>query len=560
MSRRFVSFRLAMLLLIPMAASAAGEECNVLKYGAVGDGKTKNTEAINKAIRACAQRGGGTVVVPPGDYLSGPIWLASNITLRLEQGTVLRGSPDLNDYPQETEPWSGSERGRPGLISVKNAKNVAITGRGTVDGNALAFLRTDQVLGLDYGLKKLTRQGEDFMSAKFGTQNGPFGTTDRPGEMIRVRDCENVLLSGVTIQNSPLWTVYISNSKYVDVLGVTIQSPASDRRTPNDDGIDIRNCRYVHIADTNIWEGDDCIALFGVEDLTVTNCTLSSRSAAIRVGFDGGEIRNGVFSNLVIHTSNRGINVNVRGGGVIENLLFDNIVIQTQLFTGNWWGKAEPIHISALPSADAKPPGVIRNLRFTNISADSENGILIYGTKESIIQDVLLDHVKLKIKPGPLSESYGGNFDLRGSVSPELSVFKHDIPGLYCSYVDGLKIRGLELEWADNLPEFFSHGIECENFRNLEVNSFEGRQAHAQGKSSAISLSDGRGVTIRNSVAAGGTQIFLSHIGVTDALLLDNDLSKAKVAISPAASSFTLSGNVMPRTSASGKAKAGSAK
>lgn len=565
MGRRFALFTLAMLLLRPVAASAV--VCNVLDFGAVGDGKTMNTEAINRAIRVCAQHGGGTVMVPPGDYVSGPVWLQSNITLSLEQGAVLRGSTDLKDYPIETEPWRGEgEPGHPGLISVKDAKNVAIIGRGTIDGSALAFLLADQVLGPDEGLiKKLTRQGEDFMSPKFGTSYGPFGVPGgqyagvRPGEMIRIRNCENVLISGVTIQNSPNWTVWFSNSKWVDVLGVKIQAPATDRRTPNDDGMDIENCRYVHIANTNIWEGDDCIALFGVEDITVTNCTLSSKSAAIRVGYNGGEIRNGAFSNLVIHTSNRGILVNVRAGGVIENLLFDNIVIQTQLFTGSWWGKAEPIHISALPKADANPPGVIRNLRFTNIMAESESGIIIYGTKESTIQDVVLDNVRLRIKPGPLSESYGGNFDLRGGVSPQLSVFKHDIPGLYCTYVEGLKIHGLQLVWDDKLPEFFSHGIECENFKNLEIDDFQGKQAPGQAKTSAISLMNGKGVLIRDSVAAEGTQNFLTQKGVTGGIMMDNDLSKARVPINPG-SGFTSSGNVMPKTSAPETAKAPGAK
>lgn len=554
------------LLLLPGWGVAQTARFDIVEYGAVGDGKTNNAAAINRAIAAAARAGGGTVVVPPGDYMSGPITILSNVTLYLEAGSMIRGSTRLEDYwvlpaGVEAAKEEGSSaqptRALAGLITATDAKNIAITGRGTIEGSAMAFMKTDQVLDLNYALTdggnwipRLTRQGEDFLSPKFGTQDSPFVPKPRPGRMIQINNCDNVMITGVTMQNSPNWTLSVSNSRIVDVIGVKINSFASDRRAPNDDGIDLINSRFVHIADSDIQNGDDSIALFGSENVTVANCTLSSHDSAIRVGYDGGDIRNSVFSNLVIHNSTRGINVNVRGGGVIENLLFDNIVIQTRLHTGYWWGKGEPIHISALPRAGTTPPGVIRNLRFSNILADSEAGILIYGTKESIIRDIQFDRVKLKVKAGPMTESVGGNFDLRGAVTPELSIFKHDIPGLYCGYVDGLKLRNFEVEWDGKLPEFFSHGIECENFQNLEVDGYVGRQAQAEGKNSAISLSNGSGVTIRNSVAAEGTQTFLAHTGITGGIILvNNNLSRAKVVISPAKAELTQSGNIMPRSS-----------
>jgi hypothetical protein len=204
-----------------------------------------------------------------------------------------------------------------------------------------------------------------------------------------------------------------------------------------------------------------------------------------------------------------------------------------------------------LPKAGTKTPGLIRNVRFSNILADSEAGILIYGSKESIIRNIEFDQVKLKVKSGPMTESVGGNFDLRGDVPTELAIFKHDIPGLYGTYVDGLKLHNFEVEWGDKLPEFFTHAIECENFHNLEVDGFAGRQAQAGGKSSTISLSNGSGVTIRDSVAAEGTQTFLADTGITGRIiLLNSDLSRAKVVISPANAEMTESGNVMPTSSA----------
>jgi len=552
------------LLLLPGWGKAQTARFDVVNYGAVGDGKTNNAAAIDRAIAAAAHAGGGTVVVPPGDFMSGPITILSNVTLYLEAGSIIRGSTRLQDYllppaggEGENKQGSGAQSVREpaGLITATNAKNITITGRGTIEGSAVSFMKADQVLDLKYAVTdggdwnpSLVRQGKDFLSTKLGPQDGPFvPIKPRPGRMIRIDNCDNVMITGVTLQNSPNYTVSVTDSRNVDIMGIKINSFASDRRAPNDDGIDLFNSRFVHISDCDIQNGDDSLCLFGSEDVTVTNCTLSSHDSAIRIGYDGGETRNSVFSNLIIRNSTRGINVNVRAGGVIENLLFENIFIQTQLHTGYWWGKGEPIHISAVPQAGTKVPGVIRNLRFSNILAETEGGILIYGTKESIIRDIRFDQVKLKVKAGPMSEFVGGNFDLRGDVPQEFSIFKHDIPGLYGRYVDGLKLSNFEVEWDGKLPEFFSQAIECENFRNMEVDGFVGRQAQTEGKNSAISLSNGSGVSIRDSVAAEGTQTFLAHTGITGGIiLLNNDLSRAKVVISPAKAELMQSGNIMP--------------
>jgi parallel beta-helix repeat protein len=552
------------LLLLPGWGRAQTARFSIADYGAVSDGKTNNAASIDRAIAAAAHAGGGTVVVPPGDYMSGPITILSNVTLYLEAGSMIRGSNRLEDYMVAREGGDAASaqgsntqpaREPAGLITATGAKNIAITGRGTIEGSAVAFMKADQVLDLKYAVTdggdwspRLVRQGKDFLSTELGPQDGPYvPIKPRPGRMIQINKCDNVMITGVMLQNSPNYTVSVTDSRNVDIIGIKINSFASNRRAPNDDGIDLFNSRFVHISDCDIQNGDDSLCLFGSEDVTVTNCTLSSHDSAIRIGYDGGETRNSVFSNLVIRKSTRGINVNVRAGGVIENLLFNNIAIETQLHTGYWWGKGEPIHISAVPQAGTKVPGIIRNLRFSNILADSEAGILIYGTKESVIRDIQFDRVKLKVKAGPMTEFVGGNFDLRGNVPQELSIFKHDIPALYARYVDGLKLSNFEVEWESQLPEFFSHGIECENFRNLQVDGFSGRQAKSESKNSAISLSNGSGVTIRDSVAAEGTQTFLAHTGVTGGIvLLNNDLSRTKVVISPAKAELTQSGNIMP--------------
>jgi polygalacturonase len=520
----------------------------VTSYGAKGDGKTLNTQAVNQAISECSAAGGGTVIVPAGRFVSGPIELLENVTLHLEAGAVIMGSTNLEDYTLEKGRGSG-ESPRAGLLTARNASHIAITGRGVIEGNGMTFVDAVQLHGgSDYD-KKYTRQQEDFMNPKYGTQDGPLEHGERPGNLVRFFDCTNILISGVTIQNSPTWTVQIAQCERVNIAGVAINSFGSDRRVPNDDGMDLVESKYVHVSDCDIQTGDDCIALFGSEKISVANCTLSSRSVAVRVGFTGADIRDCVFANLVIHTSNRGLGVFVRGSGSVENILFSDIVIETRLFTGHWWGKGEPIQVSAIPwDPQVTQIGHIKNVRFRNIIAESESGIIVYGCEQSVIKGLSFQDVKVQIKTSPLQESYGGNFDLRSSRDLATALFAHDIPAFYCQYVDGLKIHGLEVEWADGLPSFFTSGIQCENFNDVDIEGFSGSPAHKDGGKPVIALSKGSTISIRNCKAGKGTGVFLSHSDVVEGgLFVNNDLAEAREVCAPEKLPFQASGNRLPK-------------
>ena len=520
------------------AAVVPGSAFSILQFGAKGDGVTLDTKALNEAIGACAKRGGGTVLVPPGVYLSGPIHLAQNVTLHLEAGALIKASPKLEDYDVESGRGSG-ESERAGLLTARNANNVTITGRGVIEGNGCAFVDPVKLhQGIDYA-KKFTRQGEDFMNPKYGTQHGPLAHGPRPGNLVRFFNCTNVLIEGVTIQNSPTWTVQISGCEQVTVRAVNINSLGSDRRVPNDDGIDLVESRFVHISDCDIQTGDDCIAVFGSEKVTVSNCTLSSRSAGIRVGFTGKDIRDCVFGNLVIHDSNRGLGVFVRGEGSVENVLFHDILMSTRLYTGHWWGKGEPIQVSALRwDPKAKSLGKIKNVRFSNIRAESEAGIIVYGCSESLIEDVTFSDLKLRIKRSELQASYGGNFDLRSTADFSSALFSHDIPALYATHVAGLTVERFQLSAERDLPPFFTEALRFENFRDIDIDAFKGGPLAGKA-SAAIVLKGGAGVSIRNCRAADGTDLFLSHSGVTDArAFLNNDLTRAQRVCEPAMLDF----------------------
>ncbi len=534
----------------------------ITDFGAVGDGQTVNTNAVTNAVKACADAGGGTVTVPAGTYLTGSFELFSNVNLHLEAGARLKGSTNLSDYRLADRTY--------GLIRAKDADNIAITGPGIIDGSGTTFMDTETMRNYPQWKApdldpNYTRQGPDYMQAKFGTQDGPYVYHARPGRIIRLLNCTNILLRDITIVDAPSWTVHFDACTDVTVTGIRIKNSLL---VPNSDGIHCTSCKNVHICDCEISAGDDCIALTCIgdrrhqdilggepstgtssENITVTNCTLQSRSAAVRVGYTGGDIKNCTFSNLVIRESNRGLLVNVRERGSVEKLLFQNITIETRLHTGHWWGQAEPIHVSAI-KADPNTPqlGVIKNVRFENIIAESESGIVVFGSDQSRIQNLSFENVSLKIKNSPLNDSYGGNIDLRTAYDMSLALFRHDIPALYATHVDGLQIQDFAVEWEDDLPDFFNHAIHCENFNDLLIDGFRGRQPHIGDSRAAVALNNGSNVTIRNCTAADDAGTFLSHSGISDPrLFAQNDLSVAQKAIEPEASGFRDFANYWPK-------------
>ena len=527
--------------------SASGrplQKYNVLNYGAKGDGKTLDTIAINTAISDCYESGGGTVVLPAGTYVSGTIVLKSYVTLFLDNGAVLMGSDNIDDYGA-----GGVQRA---LIAAIDAENIAITGMGTINGNGSAFMDWDKIKfvepsAADYDTQ-FTRQGSEYMSAKFGTEDGPVLPKSRPSPTLEINNCKNFILRDVTIRDTPGWAIRLIDSEHADFIGFDI---INDPLIPNNDGIHCTSSSFVHISDFHFEGGDDAVIVTGfgdpnrtAEHVTVTNSTLKSKSAAVRVGYGASNIKNCVFSNLVIYGSNRGLGVFVRNEGSIENILFSNITIKTRLYKGHWWGNAEPIHVSVAPQKADTKLGYIKNIRFTDIVAESESGIVVHGWEHSPIEDLVFDNVKLRITNSPINDSYGGNFDLRPTYVLERAVFKHDIPGLYCNFADGIRIKDFKLEWEEHMHRFFSLGIECENTKNLVIDGFRGRQAHISDSGHVISLKNSNTVTIRNCFAAEGAGTFLYLSNVADQrLFVNNDVSHAKKTFEPDEPAFTMHGN-----------------
>ncbi len=382
-------------------------EFNVLDFGAVGDGKTNDTHAIQQAINACANQGGGQVILPGGYvFRSGALVLCSNLEFHLEMGAVLKGSDNLADYllfggiahPDKKEiptyvncEYSGAPVHY--FLYAKNCRNLAITGLGTIDGNEEIFY------------------GDVFpwyISGHFYPR----------APMLFIENTDHLTIRDVTLQRSAFWTVHLVGCRDVLIDGIRI---LNNLKLANCDGIDPDHCQNVRISNCHIECADDCIVFKNTaaatrygpcENIVVSNCTLTSTSAAIKFGSESEDLfRNILIENCVISRSNRAISLQLRDKGNIENVIFHNIVIQTRLFRKEFWGKAEPIAITVLPRKTDTAAGIIRNIRFENIFCDSENGILLHAHVPEAIRHVRFRNVSLRLQESTRHEK--GIFDLR---------------------------------------------------------------------------------------------------------------------------------------------------
>jgi polygalacturonase len=477
-------------------------------FGAVGDGTTMNTSAIQRAIDECARKGGGTVLVPPGIFLSGTLQLRTNVNLHLESGGTLKGSGNVQDYKLN---------GRVvGMLFTQDARNVSITGQGTIDGNGDLYVDLSKAKRIDSAGSAQTRQRIRFREVAGGLGDGPLVPKERPFQMIIFSDCRKVTVRDVLITESPFWTLHFADCDGVILSGVRIWC---NLMVPNNDGVDFTSCSNVLMSDCDIRTGDDAVVITGYshhwdlpgfkelrhvsENITIANCTLVSRSSGIRIGgFDQNSMRNCVFNNITITNSNRGIGLFARDEGSIENMIFSNIVIDTRLHTGDWWGNGEPIHLSAVRLTKDVKLGQIRNIKFQNVIARSEAGIVVYGTDESVIKEVSFENVALHIAESRLNESGGGNFDLRPVLDPKLQLFSHDIPGFFAQHVKGLRLRDVDLTWGAVNQPFFTHGIEVTNFEGVTIDNFHGSAAPCSPQAHPIYLHDGNQCEVRGDVVS----------------------------------------------------------
>jgi len=488
-------------------------DCRVKAYGAKGDGVTLDSPAINAAVQDCHSRGGGTVVVEAGTYRTGTIHLLDNTTLKLEPGATVRGSDKLSDYTHLAHP---SEERDTALIVADNVHNVAIVGEGTIDGNSRAFTDNGVSHFVPYFEGAQTRQGDALVSRMAEGREGPVHMRARPGILVLVLHSDGVILRDFHVVGSPNWSIHVACSNHISVSGLDVRN---SMLVPNADALDISASNNVTIANSYLEAGDDALVLGGpcadgwchqpMENVAVSNVILHSRSAAIRIGPSARDDRDMTFENVVIRDSNRGINIQARGGEVVENLLFSNVVSDTHLIDGPWWGAGEPVSMTVArwaypswPDAPARTAGRIRHVVFNGMIAKSQSPIVIYSTEPGFIEDIAFRDLKLTMESSQLQAVLGGNLDLQPTTPINLGLVRHDLAAAEIHNVRDLAFTGLQVHWDGTFPEFYRNAVHAEDFDGLTIDGFRGEGSASS--FAALSFRHGKNLSVRDAHAATG--------------------------------------------------------
>jgi len=427
---------------------------SVLDFGATGDNATNDAPAFQKAIDACTAAGGGTVTVPAGrTYVCGTFFLKDNVELHIERGAKVIASPDREHFDAAVRPSC--------MVCANGARNIAITGGGEING-----------------------RGPHYMGEKLPHIYRKKGW--RPHTIVLI-DCVNVTVRDVLIRQSAAWTLTLEGCEDVVIHGIRL---VNDDLIPNDDGIDICNCRNVRVSDCYVKAGDDAIVIKAMpnrrggevkpcENVTVTGCVLESQSFALNIGCEAkATMRDMVFDNLIIRNSHRGAGIHLSHGCDVENVVFSNMVIETRLFHPAWWGRGEPIYVVAIPWTREDTIGAIRHVRFANILCRGENGVFVYGWTPDKIQDLAFDNVRVEVDKW--TEFAGGQQDLRpypGEDCTQNILVTHPTAGFYLKNATDVALRNCSVAWGPNRQEYFHHALEYDGVKGLVLEGFRSESA-----------------------------------------------------------------------------------
>ena len=380
---------------------------DITKYGAVGDGKTVTTEAIQKAIEAASKAGGGTVLIPAGRFVSGPIELGSNLGLHLAKDAVLLMSSHFNDFPVE------KDRHRD-FITARRAHDIRIDGPGTIDG-----------------------QGAPWWKAFRAKELKP-----RRPQMIRLMDCERVEIDGISTLNPPNTHCSLTNCREVTICGVTMTAPGD---SPNTDALNVSGENYS-ITDCKISTGDDNIVLVGrsggepTKDFTITHCSLGSGHGLSIGSHTAGGIRNVRVEDVSFDGTISGIRMKAARdrGGVVENLSYKNITmkgVRYPIFISSYYPKEPTRPEQDAPQAVGTLTPVWRKIAIENaVITEARNSVILWGVPEFPIVDVDLKNVSISAENGMTifnaRNIHFYNCEITVSKGPKLTTYQAQVEGL----------------------------------------------------------------------------------------------------------------------------------
>jgi DNA sulfur modification protein DndE len=424
---------------------------NIVNYGAVADGLTLNSAAINKTIEECAKNGGGTVLVPGGSFVTGPIIMKSNINLHLDKGALIIYTTDFDQYPLVQSTFEGVDAARcQSPLTAENLENIAITGEGIFDGNGFYWrpLKKDKQTETEWKTHQKTYGGvltEDkktwYSSAKAlkGSLTNNIGKLTsgktvkdfedikdflRPN-MIRIFQCKNILIEGVTFENSPAWTTHVNFSEHITIRNLTVKNPWFGANT---DALDLESSKNALVEDCHFDTGDDGICIksgrdaegrkkgMPTKDVIVKNCIVYHAHG----GFVVGSEMSGGANNLYISNCNFiGTDIGLRfkttrgRGGMVENIYVNNVNMkaipaEAILFDMYYMAKdpvvlagekREPPLVESKPVNETTPQ--FQNFYFRNITCNgAAKGIFVRGIPEMHIKNILIENAVLQADEG----------------------------------------------------------------------------------------------------------------------------------------------------------------
>jgi len=466
---------IAILIFCLSLTVSAQKVFDIKKYGAVGDGKTLNTKAIQKAIDAANKNKGGRVVFSKGKFLSGSIYLKSGVELFFEEGAILLGSTNPDDYPKY--------EGIRALILANGSKNIAVNGKGIIDGQG-----RELALAIDSLHHTGVRIDPKYNYRRMRPEDGR-------GKLISFVKCDSITMINITLKNSPGWVQCFTECKNIVIDAMTVNSTAYW----NNDGIDVNGCENVQITNCNVNAADDGICLKsespGLQNNTIyiANCRIRSSANAVKLGTGSyGSFKNVTIENIEVYDTFRSaIAIESVDGAEIENIKVSNI---TAVNTGN------AIFIR-LGHRNGEKPGYIKNVSIKNVKVQVPFGrpdidydlrgpevdyfhnpfpASIAGIPGHLIENVVLENIEI-MYPGRASKGMAYHplsrlKDVKENVNgyPEFSMFG-ELPswGFYVRHVNGIEMKNIKLilEKEDFRPAFVFDDVKNLTMKAIDIPS-----------------------------------------------------------------------------------------
>ena len=492
---------------------------NVKEYGATGTKPEDARPALQRAIDACAAAGGGTVLIPAGQYTSGTLRLRSHVRVRLETGATVFASPEPKDYA------FGSIPSKAALFYGEDLEDVALEGPGTMDGQAEYEWRSDD-FERTFDHKKLMQKLRKPLTRSF-----PKGFPERNilPHLIWLGRAKDVRLTGLQLVRSASWTVALYDCERVVCERLSIQSSLKEGVWA--DGVDLDGCRHVTVKDCAIATGDDCVVFIAsdswgparpCEDITVTHCCLSSASAGVKFS-EGNKagIRNVRVNDTVLTNVNRGFVFSTTLGGDIREVTLSNLTIWCNRFDWFWSGDGQPFYFKSTrlneftqePAQPGEaPPGRIQNVLIREVVAHAKGSSLFQGHPENWLDGLRLDNVTLSMMTDPTAP-----FDLAEQA-------------LRFRWARNLKLKNVQIVWEKPILAGWKSALQFEDVSGLELEGFTGQGAWPEKDTPAVVFNKVVEAVVRRCRAVEETTVFLRVLGLESRgiRLEENDLSRVR--------------------------------